>query len=101
MQMAVRPKPCGRDAGRSTGVFDANIAAVFGQSGWRVGLFPEKKKTAMLEVIQELIILKETEKTFRLGYRRSRGGRDGHHADVTSASLATGVNDDSRRSDSP
>jgi hypothetical protein len=48
----------GRDTGGSAGVFGADIAAVFGQSGWRVGLFPEEKEAAVLKIVQELIILR-------------------------------------------
>ena len=46
-----------RDTGGSACVPDTNIAAILGESGWRVGLFPEEKEAAVLKTFQELLIL--------------------------------------------
>ena len=48
----------GRDARRSTGVLGSNVAAVLRQSGCWVGLFPEKQKAAMLNLIQKQLIFR-------------------------------------------
>ena len=47
----------GRDTRNSACVFGADVAAIFGQSGWRAGLFPEEEEAAVLKIVQELLIL--------------------------------------------
>ena len=51
-------KPGGRDACDDAGVVDADIAAIFDQSGLRIGLLPEEEETAAFQIVQKLIILR-------------------------------------------
>jgi len=53
-----QPKAGGRYTRRGTGVVYADITAILDQSCRWVGLLPEKQKTAVLEVIQELIVFR-------------------------------------------
>ena len=60
-------KTGGGDACDHAGVVDAHVAAVFDQSGLRIGLLPEEEETAAFKIVQKLIILRR-----KGGRRRER-----------------------------
>jgi hypothetical protein len=51
-------KASGRNTRGSACVRDANVTAILGQSSRRICLLPEEEEAAMLEIVQELIILR-------------------------------------------
>jgi hypothetical protein len=50
-------KTGGSNAGCNTGVFCANITAVFDQTSLRIALLPEKEKIGVLQLVEELLII--------------------------------------------
>src|SRR5271170_2208378 len=50
-------KTGGCNAGHDTGVLCAHVAAIFDQSGLRIGLLPEEEEGFVFKIVQELLIL--------------------------------------------
>src|SRR5579859_6900513 len=46
----------GRDTCDHAGVVNADVAAIFNQSGLRIGLLPEEQETAAFQIVQKLIV---------------------------------------------
>src|SRR5271170_1700035 len=53
-----KAKTGGGDAAHHPGVVGARVAAVLDQAGLRIGLLPEIEKTGVLQIVQELLILR-------------------------------------------
>ena len=50
-------KTSGGNACHDTGVLSAYIAAIFNQSGLRIGLLPEEEESFAFKIVQKLLIL--------------------------------------------